>query len=84
MVRIQIQLTEQQLRKLRARARERGISLAEMIRRCIDFAFADETNDRAELYEKAARIVGRFPDEGGAKDLAREHDCYIENAFESS
>ena len=82
MVRTQIQLTEQQLRKLRARARERGISLAEMIRRCIEFTFADETNDRAELYEKAARIVGRFPDDGGATDLAREHDSYLEKAFE--
>jgi hypothetical protein len=82
MVRTQIQLTEQQLRRLRARAREQGISLAEMIRRCVDVVLADETNDRAELYERASRIIGRFPDKGGATDLAREHDSYLEKAFE--
>ena len=82
MVRTQIQLTEQQMRKLRARARERGLSLAEVIRRCIDFAFADEINDRAALYERAARIIGRFPDKGGATDLGRKHDAYLEKAFE--
>jgi hypothetical protein len=82
MVRTQIQLTEQQLRKLRARAREHGISLAEVIRRCVDLALADEINDRAEFYDKAARIVGRFPDEGDVTDLAREHDSYLEKAFE--
>jgi hypothetical protein len=82
MVRTQIQLTEQQLRKLRARARERGLSLAEMIRRCVDVALSDESNDRATLYERAARIIGRFPDKGGATDLALKHDSYLEKAFE--
>jgi hypothetical protein len=82
MVRTQIQLTEQQLRKLRARARESGISLAEAIRRCVDFALADEVNDRSELYERASRIIGRFPDREGATDLAREHDNYLDKAYE--
>ncbi len=56
--------------------------MAEMIRRCVDIALADEINDRAALYERASRIVGRFPDTGGATDLAREHDSYLEKAFE--
>ncbi len=82
MVRMQIQLTEPQMRKLRTMAGERGISLAESIRRCVDLALANEDHDRAELYERAARIIGRFPDKNGATDLAREHDRYIEKAFE--
>ena len=82
MVRTQIQLTEQQLRRLRAKARELGISLAEMIRRCVDSALADEINDRAELYERASRVIGRFPDTGGVTNLAQEHDSYLEKAFE--
>jgi hypothetical protein len=82
MVRTQIQLTEEQLRKLRARARERGLSLAEMIRRCVDVALADEIRDRGSFYEKAANIMGRFPDKQGATDLARKHDGYLEEAFE--
>ena len=82
MVRTQIQLTEQQLRRLRAKAREHGISLAEVIRQCVDFALADEINDRAELYERASQIIGRFPDKRGATNLAQEHDSYLEKAFE--
>ncbi|MBI4476877.1 MAG: ribbon-helix-helix protein, CopG family, partial [Acidobacteria bacterium] len=42
MVRTQIQLTEQQARRLRAQARERGVSLAEMIRRCVEKGLAEE------------------------------------------
>lgn len=82
MVRTQIQLTEEQLRKLRARARERGVSMAEMIRRCVDVALAEEIDDRCALYENASRIIGRFPDKRGVTDLARNHDDYIEGAFE--
>ncbi len=82
MVRTQIQLTEQQIRKLRARARERGLSLAEVIRRCVDSALSNEVHDRAKLYERAGRIIGCFPDKKGATDLAREHDRYLEKAFE--
>ncbi|MFN2432464.1 MAG: ribbon-helix-helix protein, CopG family [Gemmatimonadota bacterium] len=35
MIRIEIRLTEDQLRKLRRAAREQGMSLAEVVRRCI-------------------------------------------------
>jgi hypothetical protein len=63
-------------------ALERGISLAEMIRRCVDRALADELRDRDGLYERAAGIVGQFPDQKGATDLARKHDRYLEEAFE--
>lgn len=78
MVRTQIQLTEQQARGLRARARERGVSLAEMIRRLVDRGLAQEAAGRARLYQQAARVVGRFPDRRGARNLAREHDRYLE------
>jgi hypothetical protein len=81
MVRTQIQLTEQQARRLRARARERGVSLAAVIRRCVDEALADDSSDRATLYERAARVVGRFPDRHGAGDLSRKHDRYLDDAF---
>lgn len=82
MVRTQIQLTEQQMRKLRTKAREQGISLAEVIRQCVDSALANEGHDRAELYERARRIIGCFPDKKGTTDLALEHNRYLEKAFE--
>jgi hypothetical protein len=82
MVRTQIQLTEQQARRLRAEARDRGVSLAEMIRRCVDKGLADEGTDRATLYERAARVVGRFPDRRGTRDVSGNHDRYLDEAFE--
>lgn len=42
MVRTQIQLTDQQARRVRAEARERGLSLAEMIRRYVERGLAYE------------------------------------------
>jgi hypothetical protein len=82
MIRTQIQLEESQARKLRAHARLRGISVAELIRRCVEKALVDEDADRAALYERAAAIIGRFPDKRGAQDLSRRHDKYLAEAFE--
>ena len=82
MVRTQIQLTEQQARRLRAEARERGLSLAEVIRRHIDRGLSEETPTRTEMYDRAARVVGRFRDRRGARDLSSRHDRYLDKAFE--
>ena len=82
MVRTQIQLTEQQARRLRAQARERGVSLAEMIRRYVEKGLSEASPDRPALYERAARVVGRFRDRRGARDLWNRHDRYLDRAFE--
>jgi ribbon-helix-helix CopG family protein len=81
MVRTQIQLTEQQARRLRAQARERGVSLAEMIRQYVDRGIAEEHPDRAAMYDRASRLVGRFVDRQGKRDVARRHDLYLDEAF---
>jgi len=82
MIRTQIQLTERQARVLRASARQRGVSLAEMIRRCVDRGLAEAAPGRSELYARAAQAVGRFRDRRGARDLARNHDRYLDREFE--
>ena len=82
MVRTQIQLTDQQARRLRAEARERGLSLAELIRRYVEKGLTEETPDRAALYDRAARVVGRFRDHRGARDISTEHDRYLDAEFE--
>lgn len=81
MVRTQIQLTEQQARRLRAQARERGLSLAEVIRRYVEKGLSEEPPTRAALYERATRVVGRFPDRRGARDLSRRHDHHLDDAY---
>jgi hypothetical protein len=79
MTRTQIQLTDRQARRLRQEARERGVSLAELIRTYVDKGLSEETPDRAALYERAQRIVGRF---GDVSDLSRNHDKYLDEAFD--
>jgi hypothetical protein len=81
-VRTQIQLTEHQARRLRAQARERGLSLAELIRRYVDKGLSDEAHDPAGLYERATRVVGRFHDRDGARDVSTRHDHYLDDTFE--
>jgi hypothetical protein len=82
MVRTQIQLTDQQARRLRAQARDRGVSLAEIIRRYVEKGLTEDTPDRAALYDRAARVVGRFRDRRGARDVSSKHDRYLVKAFE--
>jgi hypothetical protein len=77
MVRTQIQLTEEQARKLRRRARQDGISLSEMIRRCVDRELQDQTTDRSALYRRAGLLVGAFSDREGRKNLASRHDDHL-------
>ena len=82
MVRTQIQLTEEQLHKLRRAARGQGVSLAEIVRRCIDRAIEQEIPGRRDDYARAARLVGAFQDREGARDVSAQHDAYLERAME--
>ncbi len=82
MIRTQVQLTDQQVRQLRKVAARDGVSMAEVIRRCIDRGIADRLNESDDAYEAAARCVGSFKDRDEARDVATEHDRYLEDAFE--
>lgn len=82
MVRTQIQLTDKQARRLRAEARDRGLSLAEVIRRYVDKGLSEGVPDRAALYDRAARVVGRFHDRRGVHDVSSKHDLYLDESFE--
>ncbi len=81
MIRTQVQLTETQHRLLKRAAADRGVSVAELVRRCIDRALEDEAPSRAELYDRATRLAGAFPDLDGATNVAEDHDQYLEDAF---
>lgn len=82
MIRTQVQLTEQQIRQLRKVAARDGVSIAEVIRRCIDRGIGDRLGDSDAAYEAALRCVGSFRDRDEASDVAAEHDRYLEDAFE--
>jgi hypothetical protein len=81
-IRTQIQLTEDQVRRLRRIARVEGISLAEAVRRCVEKTLHAEGGDRGARYTAAAKLVGTFRDREGATDLAAQHDRHLDEAFE--
>jgi hypothetical protein len=83
MVRTQIQLPEDQYRRLRRWARERGISLAEAIRRCVaDRLVAEEgAPSRAERVRAALAVCGKYRDPDGQSRVAIDHDRRLAEAY---
>lgn len=83
MVRMQIQLTPAQHRHIKRWAHERGISLAEAIRRCVDdqLVAAQAATPRAVLVREALTAVGRYTDPAGATRVARDHDAHLAEAY---
>ncbi len=80
MIRTQIQLTEDQSRRLKEAASKRGVSVAELIREGIDASLAKEAAvSRKDLIERAIMAAGRF--RSGRHDVARRHDRYLGDAF---
>ncbi len=80
MVRTQIQLTEEQMARLKKLAAEQTLSIAELIRRAVDTLLrsSNQISDEAQR-RRALGIIGQFPDP--ATDLSINHDQYLIQAF---
>ena len=72
MIRTQISLTEDQMRRLRAEARRRRVAIAEVVREAVDRAVPHESDDRRLRFKRALNVAGRF--HSGSGDLAVKHD----------
>ncbi len=81
MVRTQIQLTEEQARRLKRLASERHESVAAIIRRAIDQYIVTGQPDRLSLYRQADSVIGKY--QADRADVSVDHDRYLEEAFES-
>jgi len=82
MVRTQIQLTERQTRRLKAIANQRGVSVAELIRRAVDHALdAELLADKDEVRARALQVVGKYADT--ADDVSEQHDRYLAKAYQA-
>jgi len=79
MIRTQIQLTEEQARRLKRIAAERGVSVAEVIREAVDRL--PDRDDRAERWARALAAVGKGHDREGATDVSVRHDDYLAEAY---
>ena len=78
MMRVQIQLTSEQVRRVRAVARDRGISVAAVVREALD-RFLDEPSSREAVWQQALSVVGKY--RGDGRGVAVEHDRYLEEAY---
>lgn len=80
MVRTQIQLTEEQANALRKLSLSRHLSIAELIRQAVDNILKSSTViDMEERKKRAIDAAGRFS--SGKRDISREHDKYLTEAF---
>jgi len=73
MIRTQMQLREDQVRALKRKAAERGVSMAQLIRDAIDRSF--DRDDEDAKWERALSVAGKF--RSGVGDIAERHDEYL-------
>ena len=80
MVCIQIWLTEKQAKTLKKLASTRRLSVAELIRQAVDSIIqSNAVIDIEERRKRAINAVGKF--RSGKRDISKEHDKYLEEAF---
>ena len=81
MIRTQVQLTEEQARALRDLASTRRVSVAELIRQCVDTLIQSSREiDAEERRRRAVAAAGRF--HSGVSDISAEHDKYLAEVFQ--
>jgi hypothetical protein len=79
MVRTQIQIEEYQIKWLRNRAKDTGVSVSQLIREGIDLYRSREDRLPAEKKKRALEAVGRFS--SGRSDISAKHDEYLAKAY---
>ena len=72
MERTQISLTGDQMRRLRAEARRRGVPIAAVIRDAVDRVVPGGPTSRHEAFARALAVAGTF--DSGSGDVAARHD----------
>ena len=81
MVRTQIQLSEDQVKAVKAVATARGVSVAEVIRCAIDTVIqSPSVLNATEKRKRALEVVGKFG--SGKSDISVKHDDYLAEAFQ--
>jgi predicted Ser/Thr protein kinase len=80
MVRTQIQLTEEQAKKIKKIATSRGVPMAEVIRNAVEGVIRSGAGSVSEeRRERALKIAGKF--RSGKRDISRRHDAYLTEAW---
>lgn len=75
-----MQLSEQQLESLKRISAESGKSVAELVRLGVELYLDSQRKpDMGSLREAAISVAGQFS--SGVKDLAGNHDKYLDEVF---
>lgn len=78
MIRTQIQIKEDQIDWLKSEARDRGVSVSQLIREGIDLYRSKQDRLPADKKKRALAAVGRFA--SGTADVSARHDDYLAEA----
>ena len=82
MLRTQIQLTEEQMRELKAQAEARNVSISELIRQSVDqWIAASKGISLSERRKRAIAIAGRFRSGNPGENVSQEHDTFLAEIF---
>jgi len=79
MNRMQIQFTDEQVRKLRRLAADRGMSISAVVREAVQKDLM--SNDADAKWRRALAVVGKFS--GAEPDISENHDRYLAEDFRS-
>ena len=79
MIRTQVQIEEGQIEWLRMKARDKGVSVSQMIRESIDHFKINEERLPTEKKARAMQAVGRFSSD--CSDISQRHDDYLSEAY---
>ena len=81
-VRTQVQLTVEQAKALKARARNEERSMADLVRESVsEYLARRPARNRGDLLQRANTLIGRF--HSGTPDIAINHDRYLDEAYDS-
>ena len=81
MIRTQIQLTEEQYKKLKQLARTRERSLATLVREGVEMVLKETGEPNLdEARRQALLIVGKY--RSGKKDVSVHHDEYLAKSYQ--
>ena len=79
MIRTQIQIKEDQIDWLKRKAKNRGVSVSQLIREGIDLYRSKHDRLPVDKKKRALAAVGRFA--SGAGDVSARHDDYLAEAY---
>lgn len=79
MIRAQVQITKEQIEWLREKARNKGVSVSQLLRESVELYRAHEENLPEDKKKRALDAVGQYASDNS--DVSEAHDDYLAEAF---